>query len=257
MAYGKIKADKIVYDNGTSDVEVNVSALAGAGSTAPTNDPAFTGTPTAPTAAQGTNTTQIATTEFVNAEIAADTATKAPIASPTFTGVPAGPTAAQGTNTTQLATTEFVNAEIAADIAGKANIASPTFTGTPTAPTVTYNAASPSTTLQLATHEYLEQAIPQKIYYTSAATTGNTLVAYNNYTTDTTSAAYSVTLPATPTVGDHIRVMDAAGTWATNNLTVGRNSEKIAGAAADLICNLNFSAVNLIYSGSTVGWVVK
>ena len=253
MAYGKIKADKIVYDNSGSDVEVNVSALAGAGSTAPTNSPAFTGTPTAPTAAQGTNTTQLATTEFVTTEIAV----KAPIASPTFTGVPAGPTAAQGTDTTQLATTEFVNAEIAADIAGKADIASPTFTGTPTAPTATYNAASPSTTLQLATHEYLEQAIPQKIYYTSAATTGNTLAAYNNYTTDTTSAAYSVTLPATPTVGDHIRVMDAAGTWATNNLTVGRNSEKIAGAAADLICNLNFSAVNLIYSGSTVGWVVK
>ncbi len=253
MAYGKIKADKIVYDNGTSDVEVDVSALAGAGSTAPTNSPAFTGTPTAPTAAQGTNTTQIATTEFVGTE----TVVKAPIASPTFTGVPAGPTAAQGTNTTQLATTEFVNAEIAADIAVKANIASPTFTGTPTAPTATYNAASPSTTLQLATHEYLEQAIPQKIYYTSAATTGNTLVAYNNYTTDTTSAAYSVTLPATPAVGAHIRVIDAAGTWATNNLTVQRNSEKIAGAAADLVCNLNFSAVNLIYSGSTVGWVVK
>ena len=220
MAYGKIKADKIVYDNGTSDVEVDVSALAGAGSTAPTNSPAFTGTPTAPTAAQGTNTTQIATTEFVNAEIAADTAVKAPIASPTFTGVPAGPTAAQGTNTTQLATTEFVNAEIAADIAGKADIASPTFTGTPTAPTATYNAASPSTTLQLATHEYLEQAIPQRIYYTSAATTGNTLATYNNYTTDTSSAAYSVTLPATPSVGAHIRVMDAAGTWNTNNLTI-------------------------------------
>jgi len=75
MAYGKIKADKIVYDNGTSDVEVDVSALAGAGSTAPTNSPAFTGTPTAPTAAQGTNTTQIATTEFVGTE----TVVKAPI----------------------------------------------------------------------------------------------------------------------------------------------------------------------------------
>tara|TARA_B100001564_G_scaffold97723_1_gene79946 strand:+ start:2780 stop:3553 length:774 start_codon:yes stop_codon:yes gene_type:complete len=257
MAYGKIKADKIVYDNGTSDVEVNVSALAGAGSTAPTNDPAFTGTPTAPTAAQGTNTTQIATTEFVNAEIAADTATKAPIASPTFTGVPAGPTAAQGTNTTQLATTGFVNAEIAAEIAGKANIASPTFTGTPTAPTVTYNAASPSTTLQLATHEYLEQAIPQRIYYTSAAATGNTLATHNNYTTDTSSAAYSVTLPASPSVGAHIRVMDAAGAWNTNNLTIQRNGEKISGSSNDLVCNVANATVNLHYSGSTVGWLVK
>ena len=245
MAYGKIKADKIVYDNGTSDVEVNVSALAGAGSTAPTNSPAFTGTPTAPTAAQSTNTTQIATTEFVQGQLVG----------PAFTGTPTAPTAAQGTNTTQIATTEFVNAEIAADITGKADIASPTFTGTPTAPTATYNAASPSTTLQLATHEYLEQAIPQKIYYTSAATTGNTLASYSNYTTDTSSAAYSVTLPASPSVGSHIRVMDAAGAWNTNNLTIQRNGEKIMGATNDLVCNVNKATVNLFYSGSTVGWL--
>lgn len=83
--------------------------------TAPFNSPAFTGVPTAPTAAQGTNTTQIATTAFVNTEIAADTAHLAPINSPTFTGIPAAPTAAVGTNTTQLATTAFVNAEIAND----------------------------------------------------------------------------------------------------------------------------------------------
>ena len=261
MAYGKIKADKIVYDNGTSDVEVDVSALAGAGSTAPTNSPAFTGTPTAPTAAQGTNTTQLATTEFVNAEIAADTAVKAPIASPTFTGVPSGPTAAQGTDTTQLATTEFVNAEIAADvpglITGKADIASPTFTGTPTAPTVNYNASNPSVTLQLATHEYLEQAIPQKIYYTSAATSGNLLTEYRNYTTDTSAAAYSITLPQSPVLGAHIRVMDAAGAWNTNNLTIQRNGEKISGASNDLVCNVRYATVNLHYSGSTVGWLVK
>ena len=76
-------------------------------SAAPFNSPAFTGVPTAPTAAQGTSTTQIATTAFVNTEIAADTAGLAPIASPTFTGVPAAPTATVGTNTTQLATTAF------------------------------------------------------------------------------------------------------------------------------------------------------
>ena len=113
MAYGKIKADAIIYDNNGSDVEKTIASLASA---APSADPTFTGTPTAPTAAQGTNTTQIATTAFVNAEIAADTAAKAPLASPTFTGTPAAPTASQGTNTTQVATTAFVNAEIAADL---------------------------------------------------------------------------------------------------------------------------------------------
>lgn len=82
---------------------------------APFTSPAFIGTPTAPTAAQGTNTTQIATTAFVNTEIASDTANLAPLASPVLTGIPTAPTAAVTTNTTQLATTAFVNAEIAND----------------------------------------------------------------------------------------------------------------------------------------------
>lgn len=69
MAYGKIKADAIVYDNSGSDVEKTIASLASA---APTADPTFTGTPAAPTASAGTNTTQIATTAFVNAEIAAE-----------------------------------------------------------------------------------------------------------------------------------------------------------------------------------------
>lgn len=62
--------------------------------------PAFTGTPTAPTATAGTNTTQLATTQFVATSFA-------PLASPAFTGTPTAPTAAIGTNTTQLATTAF------------------------------------------------------------------------------------------------------------------------------------------------------
>ena len=73
------------------------------------------------TAAVGTNTTQIATTAFVQGEKA----------SPAFTGVPTAPTAAALTNTTQIATTAFVQASGAAG----APLASPAFTGVPTAPT--------------------------------------------------------------------------------------------------------------------------
>lgn len=67
----------------------------------PLASPTFTGTPSGPTAAPGTNTTQFATTAFV-------VASYAPIASPTFTGLPSGPTAAPGTSSSQLATTAFV-----------------------------------------------------------------------------------------------------------------------------------------------------
>jgi hypothetical protein len=73
---------------------------------APLASPALTGTPTAPTAAPGTSTTQLATTAFVTA---ADNL-KAPLASPAFTGTPTAPTATAGTSTTQLATTAFVTA---------------------------------------------------------------------------------------------------------------------------------------------------
>jgi hypothetical protein len=72
------------------------------------DSPAFTGTPTVPTATPATNNTQAASTAYVDTGLAL----KAPLASPTFTGTPAAPTAAPGTNTTQLATTAFVAAAV-------------------------------------------------------------------------------------------------------------------------------------------------
>ncbi|MDV1215062.1 phage tail protein [Citrobacter freundii] len=82
---------------------------------APKESPALTGTPTAPTAAQTVNSTQIATTAFVKAAITALNTTintalglKAPLASPALTGTPTAPTAAAATNNTQVATTAFV-----------------------------------------------------------------------------------------------------------------------------------------------------
>ncbi|HAV8206483.1 TPA: phage tail protein [Escherichia coli] len=111
---------------------------------APKASPTFTGTPKAPTPAAGNNTTQVATTAFVQAaltdlingapatldtlkEIAAAInndpnfsttinnalALKAPLSSPALTGTPTAPTAAQSVNNTQIATTAFVKSAIA------------------------------------------------------------------------------------------------------------------------------------------------
>lgn len=74
------------------------------------DSPEFTGTPVAPTAAIGTNDTQLATTAFVATAVS----DKATIASPAFTGTPSAPTAEVGANTDQLANTAFVQAAIAA-----------------------------------------------------------------------------------------------------------------------------------------------
>lgn len=111
---------------------------------APLASPAFTGVPTAPTATPLTNTTQVATTAYVDAAVTSSTAPdattsskgivqlagdlagtataptvpglalKAPLASPVLTGVPEAPTASPGTNTTQIATTAYVATAVTA-----------------------------------------------------------------------------------------------------------------------------------------------
>ncbi|HHV7345336.1 phage tail protein [Enterobacter hormaechei] len=84
---------------------------------APKESPTLTGTPKAPTAPAGTNTTQIASTAFVQVVVAVlnnALALKAPLANPALTGTPTAPTAAQTANNTQIANTAFVKSAIAA-----------------------------------------------------------------------------------------------------------------------------------------------
>ena len=134
-----------------SDTSANLAAAisdeTGTGALVFAGSPALTGTPTAPTAAADTNTTQVATTAYVVGQASSTTpvmdgtaavgtslkyaradhvhtsdTTKANLASPTFTGTPAAPTAAADTNTTQVATTAYV--------VGQAASASPLVDGT-------------------------------------------------------------------------------------------------------------------------------
>src|SRR5210317_344411 len=88
-------------------------------------------------------------------------------------------------------------------------------------------------------------------------TTGFTAVAGEGYFCNTTSAAFTVTLPATPTIGDEVAIVDYAGTFDTNNLTVGRNSENIQGSAADLTVATERAGFTLVYTDGTQGWLLK
>jgi hypothetical protein len=88
-------------------------------------------------------------------------------------------------------------------------------------------------------------------------TTTFTAAAGEGYFCDTTSAAFTATLPATPTLGDEVTFVDYAGTFDTNNLTVGRNSENIQGSAADLTVSVERAGLTLVYSGATQGWLLK
>src|SRR6056300_58203 len=88
-------------------------------------------------------------------------------------------------------------------------------------------------------------------------TTGFTAVAGEGCFCNTTSAAFTVTLPATPTIGDEVAIVDYAGTFDTNNLTVGRNSENIQGSAADLTVATERAGFTLVYTDGTQGWLLK
>jgi len=90
----------------------------------------------------------------------------------------------------------------------------------------------------------------------SIITGATTATAGSYYFVDTTSAAITLTLPTTAVLGDTIRIIDMAGTFATNNLTVSRNGHKIQRIADNLTVNLAGSSFDLIYSNSTNGWLV-
>jgi hypothetical protein len=66
-----------------------------------------------------------------------------------------------------------------------------------------------------------------------------------------------MTLPSSPTLGDEVSIIDYAGTFDTNNLTVGRNSQPIMGSAADLTVSTERAAFTLVYSDSTQGWLLR
>jgi len=88
-------------------------------------------------------------------------------------------------------------------------------------------------------------------------TSGFTAVAGEGYFCDTSGGAFTATLPASPTLGDEVTLVDYAGTFDTNNLTVGRNSENIQGSAADLTVSVERAGLTLVYSGATYGWLLK
>jgi len=74
---------------------------------------------------------------------------------------------------------------------------------------------------------------------------------------NTTSAAFTLTLPASPDIGDEVSFVDYAGTFDTNNLTIGRNSSKIHGADEDLTVSVERAANTLVFTDSTQGWLLK
>ena len=89
----------------------------------------------------------------------------------------------------------------------------------------------------------------------TAAGSSNTAVSGQGYFIDTTSDVHTVTLPASASRGDFIAIKDYAGTFNTNNLTIGRNGHNIQGVANNSLITTNRASLVLVYVDSTKGWL--
>ena len=74
---------------------------------------------------------------------------------------------------------------------------------------------------------------------------------------NTSSNPITVNLPASPSVGDEVTIIDTRASWASNNLTVGRNGQPINTAASDLTLSNAGQSITLVYIDATRGWAYK
>lgn len=88
------------------------------------------------------------------------------------------------------------------------------------------------------------------------ATSSITALANKKYIVDT-SSAITITLPAVPSFGDEVKIIDGTNNADTNNITINRNSNKILGADSDFIIDVNRTAVDLVYYNTTQGWIIS
>ena len=71
------------------------------------------------------------------------------------------------------------------------------------------------------------------------------------------SSSVTVTLPASPAIGNEVSFIDSGNNLSSNNLTIGRNGSNILGAASNLVVSANGSAFTLVYVNATRGWIYK
>jgi trimeric autotransporter adhesin len=91
----------------------------------------------------------------------------------------------------------------------------------------------------------------------AVVTSSLSVTAKAGYFVNTSSAAITATLPASPTLGDFISFVDYSGTFDTNNFTVARNGNKIQGDASDLTVATERAGFTLVYVDATQGWLLQ
>ena len=100
-----------------------------------------------------------------------------------------------------------------------------------------------------------------KGYYTIpaayTAVNGDQLLINTTGTGGGLNAPVTITLPASPAIGNEVTFIDSGNGFNSNNLTINRNSSPILGNAANLTVSTNGAAFTLVYVNSTRGWIYK
>ena len=100
-----------------------------------------------------------------------------------------------------------------------------------------------------------------KGYYTIpaayTAVNGDQLLINTTGTGGGLNAPVTITLPASPAIGNEVTFIDSGNGFNSNNLTINRNSQPILGNAANLTVSANGAAFTLVYVNSTRGWIYK
>ena len=205
-----------------ADLTSKPTTLTGYGITdaAPLASPALTGTPTAPTASYSTNTTQIATTEFVQSALSGfSSGANVSVSS----SAPSSPSAGDLWFDDDALVLYVYYAD------GSSN---------------QWVQTNPSSAASVSSVEKYKEKTSNYV-----AVAGEKLIV-------DTSNAVTITLPATAAIGDEIRIIDGTGNAATNNITVARNGHKIEGATSNLVIDLNRAAFGLVYYNTAQGWLL-
>ena len=92
-------------------------------------------------------------------------------------------------------------------------------------------------------------------WQTAIKTATLTAASGEGYFCNTSGGAFTVNLPSSPTVGDIVAVKDYAGTFDTNNLTLGRGGSNIEGLASDKVLSTESLSITFVYADATKGWL--
>jgi hypothetical protein len=116
-----------------------------------------------------------------------------------------------------------------------------------------------STTVLYSDGTNITGKLQTKGYYTPSA--NYTAVNGDQVLVDTSGggigAPVTITLPASPAIGNEVHFIDSGSNLSSNNLTIGRNGSNILGSASDLTVSTNGSAFTLVYVNATRGWIYK